>query len=399
MDFRRVNIGDFKFGNEEKKAIQQIVESNSISEGAFVEEFAKKFADFAGTKYCVPVNSGTSALMISLAALNYHSRFKSRGTKKVITTPLTYIATTNAIVTTGFEPVFVDINLDDFSLNADLVAQEAEKEEHYALLPVHLMGYPCNMRQLNKTAEKNGLVVIEDSAEAHGSEFEGQKTGSMGLAGCFSFFIAHNIQAGEFGCVTTNDLELCNTMRSMKGNGRRCYCSRSEIAAGTCSHPNEGFHPRYIHDFIGYNFKAMEYQAGVAIAQLNKAQWIHEQRLKNVQYLNDALAAQTNVLQLPQYSKKVSYLGYPLLVTNPSFSRNKLVLSLEKKGIECRPLFNSIPTQQPAYAYLKKEFEGKLPNAEFVGNNGFYVGCHQYLTESDLEQIARSVKEAIREQA
>lgn len=392
MKYRRVAVGDFRFGKEEKKVISEIVRSHSISEGRLVEQFSREFADFVGTQYCVPLNSGTSALMLSFAALKYHSKLKPTENKKVITTPLTYIATSNAVVTTGFEPVFVDINLEDFSINAEQVAEQAEKQEHYALLPVHLIGYPCDMNKLGKTAEQHNLVIVEDSAEAHGSEFEGKKTGSMGLAGCFSFFIAHNIQAGEFGCVTTNDAELTHIMRSMKGNGRRCYCLKSEIQSGKCPHRNEGFHPRYIHDFIGFNFKPMEYQGGIGITQLKKAQWIHEQRLQNVKYLNDSLAAFSDVLQLPRFSKKVSYLGYPLLVNNSNYSRNKMVVGLERLGVECRPLFNSIPTQQPAYAHLKKQYEGKLPNAELVGNNGFYVGCHQYLKKSDLEHVVNAIK-------
>lgn len=395
---RRVRIGDFQFGTEEKKIIQDIVSSNSISEGKMVEAFSEEFAKFVGTRYCVPLNSGTSALMLSLAALKYHSEFKPTKNRKIITTPLTYVATTNAIVTTGFEPEFVDINLEDFSINAELVREKAEQETHYGLLPVHLMGYPCDMEKLNQTASRHGLVVIEDSAEAHGSEFEGEKTGSLGLAGCFSFFIAHNIQAGEFGCVTTNDTELTHLMRSMKGNGRRCYCYVSEITAGKCPHENDGFNPRYIHDYIGFNFKAMEYQGGIASVQLKKARWIHEQRLKNVKYLNDALGKFSDILQLPLFSKKVSYLGYPLLVNNAQYSRNKTVLALKKEGIECRPIFNSIPTQQPAYAHLKKQYEGKLPNAELVGNNGFYVGCHQYLTEEDLEFMAEAFGKALKNQ-
>lgn len=395
MQFRRVSVGEFRFGPEEKKAINRILSQNSISEGAFVEEFSAEFAKFCGTNYCVPLNSGTSALMLVWAGLKYHSKFKPSNSLRVITTPLTYVATTNSLVTTGFEPDFVDINLEDFSINADLVAERAETGKYYGLLPVHLMGYPCDMKKIDSIAKKNGLLVVEDSAEAHGSEIEGKKTGSFGLAGCFSFFIAHNIQAGEFGCVTTNDEELTRILRSMKGNGRRCYCLRSEVDAGKCPHVNDGFHPRYIHDYIGYNFKPMEYQAAVGVCQLKKAEWIKQKRLENVKYLNDELNGLDTVFRLPRFSKQVSYLGYPLLVTNQEFSRNKITLELEKLGVECRPIFNSVPTQQPAYSHLKKRFEGKVPNAEFVGNKGFYVGCHQYLKQADLCHIVKAIKKVL----
>lgn len=395
MQPKTVGVGDFRFEADERRAIEQILDSNSVSEGKFVEQFSSDFAEFIGTRHCVPLNSGTSALMLSFAALNYHSRFKPVENKKVITTPLTYVATTNALVKTGFEPEFVDIRLDDFAIDPELVAAQAEKETHYGLLPVHLMGYPCDMNALQKTTQKHNLVLVEDSAEAHGSLFERKKTGSFGIAGCFSFFIAHNIQAGELGCVNTNDAELAHLLRSLKGNGRRCYCLRSEIQSGKCTHTNEGFHPRYIHDYIGYNFKAMEFQTAIGCVQLKKAGWINQKRLENVRYLNDELQSVSTVFQLPAFSDQVSYLGYPLVVTNPDYSRNKIVLALEKMGVECRPVFNSIPTQQPAYAHLKKKFDGKLPNAEFVGNNGFYVGCHQYLTSQDLEYLVHAIKKVV----
>lgn len=395
MEKRSVHIGDFRFEAAERAVIEEIMDTNSISEGKFVQRFSNDFAEFIGTKYCVPLNSGTSALMLSFAALNNHSQFKPRDNRRVITTPLTYIATTNALVTTGFEPDFVDISLDDFSIDPELVAEKAENQAAYGLLPVHLMGYPCDMKKLGKTASKHGLVLVEDSCEAHGSKQDGKKTGSFGIAGCFSFFIAHNIQAGELGCVTTSDAELERLMRSMKGNGRRCYCLRSEIDSGKCPHVNDGFHPRYIHDFVGYNFKPMEFQTAIGCEQIKKADWINQKRLENVSYLNDELKSVSNIFQLPAFSDQVSYLGYPLLVTNPNYSRNKIVLALEKMGVECRPIFNSIPTQQPAYSHLKKKFDGKLPNAELVGNNGFYVGCHQYLTTNDLEYLAAAIKKAV----
>ncbi|MDO8625614.1 MAG: DegT/DnrJ/EryC1/StrS family aminotransferase, partial [Candidatus Diapherotrites archaeon] len=226
--------------------------------------------------------------------------------------------------------------------------------------------------------------------------YNGKKTGSLGLAAAFSFFIAHNIQAGEFGCVTTNDDELAHLMQSMKGNGRRCYCLRSEIENGKCPHVNDGFHPRYISDYIGFNFKPMEYTAGVCTVQLKKADWIMQKRLENVRYLNDNLESVSDILRLPPYSDDVSYLGYPLLVTSPSHTRNKIVLELEKLGIECRPIFNCIPTQQPAYGYLAKQYAGKLPNAEYVGNNGFYIGCHQYLETADLDYAVSAIKKVLK---
>ncbi len=396
----RVKIGDLVFGPEEKKAINELMENSTISEGAKCKEFEAKFADFIGTKDCVVAANGTVTLMLLMYALRYHSAYKLKGGEKVITTPLTYIATSNSIVTTGYEPVYVDINIDDFSISAEQVKEymeTADEESHRVMVPVHLMGYPCDMDELNKTASKHGMAVIEDSAEAHGSLYNGKRTGSMGLAGSFSFYIAHNIQAGEFGAVTTNDAELADICRKMKGNGRVCYCTVPDIEKGKCPHQNLGFHPRYLHDVIGFNFKSMEYQPAIALLQLKVVDQILSKRRENVEYLNDALAPLDGVLKLPANTEGISFLGYPMILTDNSFSRNEISKQLTKAGIENRPIFNCIPTQQPAYSFLKKKYEGKLPNAEFVGSNGFYVGCHQYLKQEELDHVAETLKSILLE--
>jgi len=391
-----VSIGDFIFGKKERKAINKLMDSNSISEGKNLTEFEKMFANYIGTKYCVGVNSGTSALMLVLAALKYHSKFKLKENSNILTTPLTYIATSNAIVTTGFKPVYCDIKLDDFSLDPEKAKEVLEKTNVSAIMPVHLMGYPADMHAFNLIARKHKIPVIEDAAEAHGSIYNGKKTGALGFAGCFSFYLAHNIQVGEFGAITTSNKELALICRSMKGNGRRCFCTLQEVKEGKCFHKNTGFHPRYIHDFIGFNFKAMEYQPAIGKIQLKKIEEINRKRRANVKYLNDVLAPLEGKLKLPKYDKNISYLGYPLLVLDKKYSRNKIALALMKKGIEVRPIFNCIPTQQPAYAFLRKKYKGKLPNAEFVGNNGFYVGCHQFLKRTQLDFIAKELKKILR---
>ncbi|MBI4176928.1 MAG: DegT/DnrJ/EryC1/StrS family aminotransferase [Candidatus Aenigmarchaeota archaeon] len=392
----RVKIGDLVFGPEEKRAINELMDNSTISEGAKCKEFESKFADFIGTERCVVACNGTATLMLVMYALRYHSAYKLRGGEKVITTPLTYIATSNAIVTAGYEPVYVDINLDDFSISTDQIKAYMEgvddADQHRAMMPVHLMGYPCDMDEINKIAGRHNMAVVEDSAEAHGSLYKGRRTGSMGLAGSFSFYIAHNIQAGEFGAITTNDAELAGICKRMKGNGRLCYCTVPDIEQGKCPHQNMGFHPRYLHDVIGFNFKAMEYQPAIALLQLNVVNDILSKRRENVEYLNDALSTLDGVLQLPTRTDGISFLGYPMLITDKSFSRDKVSGQLMKAGIENRPIFNCIPTQQPAYAFLKKKYEGKLPNAEFVGNNGLYVGCHQYLKQEELDHIADALK-------
>lgn len=132
----------------------------------------------------------------------------------------------------------------------------------------------------------------------------------------------------------------------------------------------------------------MEFQAALALTQLKKADWITEKRRRNVRFLNDHLTEYRDILQLPKYSDDVSYLAYPVVIKRPNvISRRELRERLEREGVETRPLFGCIPTQQPAYGYLKEKYEGKLPKAEYLGLNALYIGCHQYMELEDLKYV------------
>ena len=392
---KRISVGDFQISVEERAAINEVLDAGRISEWKKVSEFERLFADYINTKHCVAVHSGTSALIVGLSALIYDSRFpRVKKGGKVITTPLTYVATINAIVLTGLEPVFIDVDPYSFSILPQKIEEHLKSvndpENYSILLPVHLMGYSCDMDEINRIARKYDLVVLEDSAQAHGSQYKSQRTGSLSLISIFSFYIAHNIQAGEMGAVMTDDEKLKNLMRRLKANGRVCDCSVCTRPNGYCPYfpQDEDFDPRFVHDVIGHNFKVMEFEAALGVSQLRKADLIFVKRQNNVRFLNEHLDKHSDDLQLPAFSENVSYLAYPIVIKEHSkFTRKYLREELEKNGIESRPLFGCVPTQQPAYNYLKEEYEGKIPNAEYAGKNAFYIGCHQYLNHDDLEYV------------
>ena len=398
---RRVSVGDFRIDRNEILAINEVIAGGRISEWRKVKEFERDFAKYIGTKYCVAVSSGTAALITGLLALRYDERFpKARSGAKVIVSPITYISTVNAIVLAGFEPVFVDIDKRKFTLKTDQVKKaikEHGKESIAGIMPVHLMGYPNDMIELNEIAKNNELFLFEDSAQAHGSVYKGKKTGSLGLLAGFSFYIAHNIQAGELGCITTDDLELYKVMSQLKANGRVCNCPVCTRSKGVCPgakkysyDENDDYDPRFTHEYITYNFKTMEFPAALGIFQVKKADWIFNKRQENVKYLNKRLRGLKDFLYLPVYNKNISYLAYPLLIKEgANINRKHLREKLENRGIENRPLFGCIPTQQPCYEYLKNIYNDKLPVANYIGKNAFYIGCHQYLEKDDLDYIIK----------
>jgi len=392
MEKRIIRTGGFNFSQEEKKTLYEIIESSRITEHSKTNEFERNWAKKIGTRYSVAVNSGTSALISSLYSLKYLNKEDQR--KKIITTPLTFIATTNSILLSGFEPIYTDVNLDTFDIQSkgiEKILKENDPKDFFAILPVHLMGYPCDMDEINRIAKENNLYVIEDSAEAHGSKYKSKNVGSLSDISIFSFYVAHNIQAGELGAVNTNNSKIRNLVRQIKAHGRMCdcnVCTRMDAGCPKKFPDDEDIDPRFTFTEIGFNFKSNEFATAIANSRMNQMEEINEKRQEIVAYLNEGLSKHSDVLQLPKYSRDVSYLAYPLVLK--SGSRKKLREDLEKRGIETRALFGSIPTQQPSMKNFKKEYLGKIPNSDYLGKNGFYIGCHQYLKKDDLDYIIDS---------
>jgi len=216
----KVNVGDFQIGEEERRAINEVLDSGKITEGSKVKNFEIKLAEYTGTKYAVAVNSGTSALIAGIAALKRADEGKWDSKTKVITAPVTYVATSNAVVLNELEPVFVDIDPLTFSITPENIKAHLEEAddpgEYGAILPVHLMGYPCDMDKINKIAKEYGLNVIEDSAQALGTTYKGKQAGSQSDFSIFSFYIAHNVQAGEMGAVVTDDPDIWRLVKKIK---------------------------------------------------------------------------------------------------------------------------------------------------------------------------------------
>ena len=388
-----VSVGSFRLEEEEQKAIEDVLLSGRISEWKRTREFERKWADYIGTRYAIAVNSGTSALIASLLALKHDERFpKMKDGAKVITTPVTFIATVNSIILAGYEPVFVDIDRTTFGMDPAYVGEllsSVDPDEFGAILPVHLMGYPVDVEALDTIAKKYGLVLIEDSAQAHGTYLaNGRRAGSFGTISAFSFYIAHNIQVGEMGAVNTSDEKLARVVRMLKAHGRLCSCPVCVRREGRCPYADKPIEPRFTHSLVGYNFKTMDIQAALALCQLKRADTIVETRQRNVRYLNEHLSRFESLFHLPRFSEDVSYLAYPLVVRkDSSLDRETVTNLLEREGVETRPMFGCLPTQQPVFSHLADAYRGRLPNAEFIGRNAFYIGCHQYLTEEDLAHI------------
>src|SRR3990167_7979757 len=238
---KTIQISEPNIGNQELKAAAKVLKSGNLAQGKLVEKFEKAFAAFIGTKYAIATSNGTTALHLALLALGIKKR------DEVITTSFSFVASTNAILFAGAKPIFVDIK-DDFNLDPKLIEEKINKKTK-AILPVHLYGYPAEMRMVMEIARKHKLLVIEDAAQAHGAMIGSKMVGSFGHCNCFSFYPTKNMTTLEGGMVTTNDEILAKKIKLLRNHG-------SEV--------------RYHHQLLGYNFRLTELQAALGIAQLKR---------------------------------------------------------------------------------------------------------------------------------
>jgi len=356
-------------------AIQQVLDATAFAGGPFVTRFEKEFAAFCGTKHAVGVGSGTDALWAALVAAGV-----GHG-DEVITVPDTFIATAEAISFCGARPVFVDIEettynmdpnkLEDFlkkrlGPRSSILVPESPRPR--AVIPVHLFGQMADMDPIMEIARKYGLLVIEDAAQAHGAEYRGKKAGSVGDAGCFSFYPGKNLGAyGEAGAVVTNNGELADKMRKFRDHGQ----------------------PRkYYHDMVGWNARMDGLQGAVLSAKLKHIDTWNEARRRNARLYNELLAS-SNGVTLPkeaEFAKHVYHI-YAVRVRN----RDAAMAALGQKDI-ATGIHYPVPLHlTDAYRSLGYK-AGDFPVAERCANEFISLPMYPELTEEQIQYVASEIK-------
>lgn len=395
----RITVGTVNIGPDTKKRVMEILDSNRLSSGRYVKEFEDKFARYHMVKSAIAVDTGTAACTIALAVL--HDIAKDRG-EEVIVPALTFIATSNAVIHAGFKPVFADVERDTYNIDPDGI-QKVITPRTKAIMPVHLFGRPADMKKILDIGRLNKLYVVEDASEAHGALYNGKKVGTFGALSAFSFYVAHIVTTGEGGAILTNDEELASACRSLRAHGRACKCRRCVLNISSSRCPlrfklDENTDTRFFFERIGYSSKMNEIEAAIGLEQIEMLGGIIKKRRANLYYLNKALKRFEEYFKLfkDNTGETISPLAYPLLIRpGAGFSRRDIVSFLEGQGIETRPMFSSLPTQQPAYKYLGYK-QGDFPEAEYIGKCGFYIGIHQDLKMDDLDFVTDSIKKFIK---
>lgn len=354
-------------GEEEKKAVMDVLNSGMIAQGPRVKELEEKFAQFCGTKYAIAVNSGTAALHCALYALGIKEG------DEVITTPFTFVATANPILMQKAKIVFADINKEDFNIDPEEIEKKITSKTK-AIIVVDLYGNPFNVNAIKKIAEKYNLKIIEDACQAHGAQYKELRAGNFGDIGCFSFYATKNMMCGEGGMITTNDenyAELCKRFR----------------------HHGQSEQTRYEYYDIGYNYRMMDLQAAIALEQLKKIDNFTYKRIANAELFNSELSGIKGVI-IPKTDpdKKHVFHQYTVICDNQTIQRDELAQYLKENGV-------GVGIYYPKPLHLHPHFlkmgykKGDFPISEEISSKVLSLPIHPEVHEEEIKKITNLIKE------
>jgi perosamine synthetase len=344
-------------GDAEKQAVLEVLESGMLVQGPRTARLEDRWAQACGTRYAIATSSGTSALHIALLAHGIGPG------DEVITTAFTFIASVNSILYTGARPVFADIQEDSFNLEPSAV-EAAITARTRAIMPVHLFGYPCDMGRIMALAQRHGLLVIEDAAQAIGAEYQGRRVGSFGT-GCFSLYATKNVMSGEGGMITTDD----------EAFAQRCRMLR-----------NHGMQRRYYHDMLGYNLRMTDLHAAIGLVQIDRLEEFTARRQANAAYLNEHLRS----VVTPGVCEGYWHVWHQYTVRVSGHDRDAAARQLNEQGVGTG-IFYPVPAHRQAHLLKMGYGDVHLPVAERLVAEVLSLPVHPQLSTADLEKTVYEV--------
>ena len=381
MADRHVSVAEPILGEAEHKNIQEVLDSGRFLQGPMVEEFEAKWADYVGTEHAVAVSNGTAAIQLVLKAIGLEPG------DEVIVPSLTFGSTATAVVHQAGIPVFADIDRELYTLDhTDL--ERCLTDETAAIMPVHLYGHPAEMDEIRAFADAHDLYVIEDAAQAHGAAYKGQQVGSIGDAGCFSFYATKNITTGEGGIVTTDDDEIAEQLRMLRSHG---MANRDE------------------HVTLGYNYRMSDLNGAIGTAQVDRLDGFNDRRRE----ISERLATELGDLDWLQPATVREYVDHAYFWAPFEVQENKIGLTgkevwaeLRERGVETRHRYNVPLYDQPVFTDHRgfnsefpwsanpndHDYNLSLPNVEKVVGSMIGLPNHPGLETEDIEYVIETVR-------
>ena len=375
-----------------------------LTAGRFTRDFERELAKFVGARSALFVNSGSSANLVALSGLT-SPKLGNKALKpgdEVLTVAMGFPTTVNPILQNGLKPVVVDVELETYDAKADML-REAIGPKTRAIMMAHTLGNPFDLDTVQALCKEHDLWLIEDSCDALGATYRGQRTGSFGDTATVSFYPAHHMTTGEGGAVFVKSPLVKKQVESFRDWGRDCYCETGQD--DTCAKRfgwqlgdlPEGYDHKYTYSHIGYNLKATDMQAALGLTQMKKLDGFIAARNKNFNYLYSRLNGVEGLI-MPKATEhsEPSWFGFPItLDPKHPVNREELLRFLDSKKIGTRLMFAGNILKQPAYKDVDFRVVGDLTNTDIVMMRTFWVGVYPGLTEPMLDYIVENIIEFV----
>ena len=360
---------------ELQKTAQWMLQNNQLTKSELTTEFELNFAKWIGSKHAVFVNSGSSANLLMIAALNHSQKLNN---KTAIAPAVSWVTTVSPLLQLGFDVRLCDCDPNDLGLDPNHLEELCKKEKPSILILVHVLGHSNKMREIIEICNKYEVTLIEDACEALGSEYETKKLGLHSTAGSFSFYYGHHISTIEGGMVVTNDSDLHQIMLSLRSHGWSRDLSNQKRSQLQKKFSVDDFSNLYTFYYPGFNLRSTDLQAHLGIQQLEKIDHVSKSRSLNFEQYKK---------NLPEFfiqnskSNFVSSFAYGTLVEN----REEVFNTLKHHQIECRPLICGNIARHP---FWESQNEDKnLPNADMIHEYGIYLPNNHNLTRVDIDRV------------
>jgi CDP-6-deoxy-D-xylo-4-hexulose-3-dehydrase len=385
-------LANSSWDEEEYEAIRSVTESGMFSMGPRVAEFEQAFAEYCGSKYCVMVNSGSSANLIMVGALRYRSNSPLLPGDEVIVPAVSWSTTYYPLYQYGLKLRFVDIDIN--TLNYDLAKLErAITPSTKAIMVVNLLGNPNDFAKIRKIIGDRQIDIIEDNCESMGATFEGRQAGSHGIMGTFSAFFSHHISTMEGGMVITDDEELYHILLALRAHG--WTRNLPKVNKITTPKSDDAFTESFRFILPGYNVRPLEMSGAIGLAQLRKLPTLVSERRRNAETFK-AILADYPFLRTQREIGESSWFGFSMIVSaDAPFSREQLVASFNNHKIDVRPIVAGNFAKNEVLKWFDYSISGNLPNAEIIDGAGLFIGNHHYPLDEEFGLLRLAIDEAI----
>ena len=382
-----LNYAGCVYDERELEAAKRSIDEFTLVYGNECISFEKQLSTYIGMLHSYTVNSGSSANLVALSALNLN-----RG-DEVIVPAVSFPTTLAPIIQLGLKPVFIDTQLGYYNASYSRVLKAISKKTR-AVIIAHILGNPFDLHHIESICKLMKIPLINDCCDALNSKFNERNVGSYGDISTHSFYASHNMSMGQGGLVSTNNKEFAAKIDSLRAWGKETWCynvpSRFDTQSGKLPY---GYDRKFVFTNIGYNLKPLEVQCAIGNEQFKKLDSFVASRKRNFKILDDFFSNYEDLFILPKSlpESDTVWFAYPLTVKTRKFTRNEICQHLEANGIETRPLFGGNLLRQPAFMDIKHRVSGSLKNSDIITENSFYLGVYPGLSEENMDYITKKL--------